>query len=352
MAESRVITKELLGLEDILTGIGIVNQVRNGQITPITKLNAGNLSYDASQTIKDVIDGKIGILLNIAALQAYTTTNGLIEYKYLLGSATAGDGGGGLFWLDTTDTISTEDLSLVFNPDVPANGRWKRVDPEDQISSDNGDTSLAITSAMERIQLFATTLTANRTVTLPTIGNFIGQTFTILRTDTAAFTLAVTGVATIPSGVSGLIVAVYNGSSWELLDFRFDITYVTASELTDYALIAAANVWTKQQNTPQGNLTWGANIPWNADNIQVAQLTLTGATAQLDNPTNLVNGASYAIKVIQDATGSRILTFGTIYDWVDNAIPDISLMGANEYGWITFMSDGTNMAGVFQGPFS
>ena len=352
MVTSRVITKELLGLEDIITGVGTVNQTRNGINLPITKINASNLSYDATTTIKAAIEGRIGTLDTIAALQAYVTTNGLTEYKYVLGYDEIGGSGGGLFWLDISDTSSAEDLSLVFNPDVSANGRWKRVDPRDQVSPDNGDANLTITAIMERIQLFATSLTANRTVTLPTTGLFNGQTYVILRTDTAAFTLTVTGVATIPSGVSGLIVAVYNGTSWELQDFRFDITYVTASQLTGYALIAAVNVWTKQQNTPQGNLTWGANVAWNVENVQVAQLTLTGATAQLDNPTNLVNGASYAIKVIQDATGSRALTFGTIYDWVDNAIPDISLMGANEYGWITFMSDGTNMAGVFQGPFS
>lgn len=352
MAESRVITKELLGLEDILTGVGTVNQTRGGQTLPITKLNASNIQYDAAQTIKAVLDGKVGVLLNVAAMQVFVTTTSQDEYKYLLGYAAAGDGGGGLFWFDSSDTSSTEDLSLIFDPDVPTNGRWKRVDPLNQISADNGDADLVIGVSDAAIQLFDTPLTANRVVTLPSSGNFIGQTFTILRTGTEAFTLAVTGVATIPVDVSGMIMTVYNGTSWELLDFRFDKAYITIDDITGFPELGIANLWTKQQNTPQSNLTWGANVAWNVDDIQVAQLTLTGATAQLDNPTSLVNGASYAMKIIQDATGGRELTFGTVYDWPHGIAPDLSLLAAAEYGWLIFMSDGTNMAGSFQGPFS
>lgn len=102
---------------------------------------------------------------------------------------------------------------------------------------------------------------------------------------------------------------------------------------------------------PSVALTWGANVAWNLNTQQVAKLTLTGATAQLDNPTNMKDGGTYAIRIIQDGTGGRLLTFGTAYRWANGIAPVIAA-GINEETWITFMSEGTNMDGVTQGPFS
>ena len=103
--------------------------------------------------------------------------------------------------------------------------------------------------------------------------------------------------------------------------------------------------------SPAVALTWGANVAWDLNIQQVATLTLTGATAQLDNPTFMKDGGTYAIKVIQDGTGGRALTFGTAYRWADGIAPAIG-QGANDEIWITFLSDGANMDGVAQGPFS
>lgn len=116
--------------------------------------------------------------------------------------------------------------------------------------------------------------------------------------------------------------------------------------------LATAQSFTAQKNFLAVALTWGANVSWNLNTRQVAELTLTGATAELDNPTNMIDGGTYSIKVIQDGTGSRALTFGTAYKWPNGVVPDLSSLGINEYMRINFESDGSVMDGVAIGPFS
>ena len=48
MSLLRTIVKELAGLEDILTGTGAVTQTRGTSSITITKINAGNIVYDAT----------------------------------------------------------------------------------------------------------------------------------------------------------------------------------------------------------------------------------------------------------------------------------------------------------------
>jgi len=235
MAESRVITKELLGLEDILTGVGTVNQTRNSVSLPITKLNASNLSYDASQSIKDVLGKKATVLANIAAMQALVTVNGQTEYVLLRGYDVSGDSGGGFLWLDITDTTSTEDLISIFNPDVLANGRWKRVDLNDSISADNGDANITLLAGAEVIQLFDTALTVNRTVTLPTANLFKGMRFKIVYTTASAFTLTIGSLYTFGIGDAGFIEIQYNGTDWKIIT-------VQISKPVQYAGIAGGTV--------------------------------------------------------------------------------------------------------------
>jgi hypothetical protein len=55
-------------------------------------------------------------------------------------------------------------------------------------------------------------------------------------------------------------------------------------------------------------LTDGATIDWNLNTQAVAKVTLAGNRA-FNAPTNLVDGGEYKLRIIQDATGTRIPTF-------------------------------------------
>ena len=216
MSDDRLVTKALAGAEDLLLGEGVVNQTRNGTPVNITKINASNLSYNASLSIRDKLAKKPEVLNTVAEMQALDTSLEAEIYVYLLGYYEAGDGGGGLFWLDSSDTSSTQDNSLVFYPDVLLNGGWKRIDTQNQISPDNGDADVILESFDAGIQLFATPLTANRFVYLPTTNLFKGQTFSIVRKDIEPFALTIGGAGGFQPTISGTITTVYNGVAWQV----------------------------------------------------------------------------------------------------------------------------------------
>lgn len=50
------VTRNLIGLEDLLTGVGTVTQTRGGNTVSITKINAQNLPFDEATTLAEKIN--------------------------------------------------------------------------------------------------------------------------------------------------------------------------------------------------------------------------------------------------------------------------------------------------------
>ena len=111
------------------------------------------------------------------------------------------------------------------------------------------------------------------------------------------------------------------------------------------------NLFTGQQNSSMQTTT-GSTIAWNLNTQQVYAVTLTGtATNTLANPTNMVAGGTYVLELIQGGTGSNIIsTWGNAYKFPNGVKPILST-AINAVDYITFISDGTYMYGVFQGNF-
>lgn len=126
------------------------------------------------------------------------------------------------------------------------------------------------------------------------------------------------------------------------------MVYVPASDTT----IATDQITDKRVVIPQiatltsQALTDGATINWNVASGAFATVTL-GGNRTLANPTNLLAGASYAVKVTQDGTGSRTLAYGSVYKWAGGVVPVLST-AASAVDILTFISDGTNMYGAAQ----
>lgn len=112
---------------------------------------------------------------------------------------------------------------------------------------------------------------------------------------------------------------------------------------------STARQYTAQQNFSAQTLTDGANVSWDLDTQQVANVTL-GGNRTLDNPTNMVNGGNYSLIVRQDATGGRTLSFGTAYLWPSGTAPTLS-SAANAVDILSFISDGVNMYGLAEFTF-
>jgi hypothetical protein len=87
-------------------------------------------------------------------------------------------------------------------------------------------------------------------------------------------------------------------------------------------------------------LTDAATVAWDTNN-QVATFTFVSTNRTMGAPTNLKNGAFYALAVIQNA-GSNTLTWNAVFKWAAGVAPTLSTAaGAKDY--FTFRSDGTNL---------
>jgi hypothetical protein len=93
-------------------------------------------------------------------------------------------------------------------------------------------------------------------------------------------------------------------------------------------------------------LTDGATITWDVPAGHHAQVTL-GGNRTLAAPTNLIAGQVYTLHVVQDGTGSRTLTWNSVFKWPGGTAPTLST-GAGKRDVFVFSTDGTNLYAVAQ----
>lgn len=112
-----------------------------------------------------------------------------------------------------------------------------------------------------------------------------------------------------------------------------------------------AAVLTAQQNFGAVSITSTTNsIAWNLATAQSAKHTFTENTT-LANPTNMVDGGTYVLRLTQHASSPKTLAFGSAYKWAGGSAPTISST-AGAVDIITFTSDGTSMFGSIQKAFA
>jgi hypothetical protein len=116
-------------------------------------------------------------------------------------------------------------------------------------------------------------------------------------------------------------------------------TYATKVNPTFSGTIDAAGADIKNQT-----LTDGVTISWNAASGQIATVTL-GGNRTMAAPTNLKVG-TYILHVYQDATGSRTITWNSVFKWVGGVTPTLTTT-ANAHDVMSFISDGTNLYGSY-----
>jgi len=110
------------------------------------------------------------------------------------------------------------------------------------------------------------------------------------------------------------------------------------------------NSWSGQQNFGTATLTDASSIAWNMNTQQVAKVTL-GGNRTMAAPSNLVDGGTYILRVIQDGSGSRTLAYNAVFKWSGGTAPTLST-AAGAIDILTFISDGTNLYGVAQLAFA
>ena len=89
----------------------------------------------------------------------------------------------------------------------------------------------------------------------------------------------------------------------------------------------------------EATLTDGATITWDVGTSPVAKVTLGGART-ISAPTNGATGQFISLAVIQDATGSRTLTWNSVYEFTADTAPTLTTT-ASKADLFVFRYNGT-----------
>jgi hypothetical protein len=191
-----------------------------------------------------------------------------------------------------------------------------------------GDASTTLThNTDERVQRYATTLTANRTVTLATADAVEGARFRVVRTGLGAFTLDVGGLQTIPASTAAFVDVEYDGSAWVL---------------TGYSLLGAAGTSTNITVTDESSDTTCFPGFFTAATGDLEPKTNTGLTfnsSTSDLNSTLIAGIANAN--LLDKTASETISGAYTFTnamTLNNAAPEFRIQEtgatADEGNWI------------------
>ena len=112
----------------------------------------------------------------------------------------------------------------------------------------------------------------------------------------------------------------------------------------------AGNVTAPQFYATVQTLTAGTTVSWNMASGANAKLT-PAQNFTLSNPTNMLAGASGMLTITQDATGSRVITWGSAYKFPGGTKFVLST-AASAIDQIAWYTDGTNVYCVGQAAFA
>lgn len=100
------------------------------------------------------------------------------------------------------------------------------------------------------------------------------------------------------------------------------------------------NQWLRAQGTSIVTLSDAASVSWNAAPSNVYELTL-GGNRTMSAPTGIKPGYTYILFLIQDGTGSRTVTWNSVFKWAGGTAPTLST-GAGAIDVLTFVARSTS----------
>jgi len=87
-----------------------------------------------------------------------------------------------------------------------------------------------------------------------------------------------------------------------------------------------------------------AQISWDLDDNEHCKITLD-QNMLMDNPTNMVDGGEYILRILQDGTGTRTITWGSAFKWSGGTAPTLTTTATTGFDIIRFVCDGSSMYG-------
>lgn len=158
---------------------------------------------------------------------------------------------------------------------------------------------------------------------------------------TNSASLILPGAANITTADGDMLMATSEGSgTWR-------VNWYTRAAGGTYATLTGTETLTNKTVTNPANtdqtLTDGATINWDMNSGGIATVTL-GGNRIMAAPTNLKKG-TYVLHVIQDGTGTRLITWNAVFKWSGATAPVLTTT-ASRRDLLTFVCDGTNLYGT------
>jgi hypothetical protein len=150
-----------------------------------------------------------------------------------------------------------------------------------------------------------------------------------------------TGGITFDLASAPTTTATQNAIFADSADGRLKRRRTSNGSLEQIALSDTPQTYTKSHSVQAVVLADAATINIDAAASNIFRFTL-GGNRTIANPTNLADGETLLIMVIQDATGGRIPTWGTAYDFGADGVPAYSTTGGRK-DILSFLSDGTKV---------
>lgn len=139
-------------------------------------------------------------------------------------------------------------------------------------------------------------------------------------------------------------VRIVNDDGTMTVEMARAMNAMSSPSMLGFALLAAAQTFTGAQRGAFSTLTDGATVT--PDFALANQYLLNiGGNRTLGVPTNIVAGQQGVIIVRQDATGSRTLAYGWIYEWFSGVAGVLSTPGCSR-DMIAYSVDAYNSAAV------
>ena len=236
-----------------------------------------------------------------SALQAIFTTHS--------GTSLPSGASAGTIWLDTTSATTptlkyydgTDNISLATIDHVGNTVNW--------LDSTVSITGISTTATGTVLTLTDTSISSTQDIRLPTaksIADDSGNEYIkFVKTASAVNEISITNSAT--------------GNSPDLSVTGGDTNIGLSLTTKGTGLIK----FNDGAYNAEGTLTAGATVTWDVGSSPVAKLTL-GGNRTISAPTNGATGQFISIAVIQDATGSRTLTWNSAYEFTADTAPTLT----------------------------
>lgn len=108
--------------------------------------------------------------------------------------------------------------------------------------------------------------------------------------------------------------------------------------------------WTKAQNVQSTSPAFGTPLTFDLTASNCQHITATSNFVVL-TPTGAVSGGTYIIRIAQDGTGNRVVTWPATFKWPGGSIPALST-AASAVDLLTMYYDGTNFLCTLQKAYS